>query len=173
MKRWIAAVCTLLLLLTLFACGKAQPQAEMDSTTEPPTAGRYSDKDSFSVWIPENWCKMEYRQNGQKLHLFNTSSADKIKDDTDEIVIEMAKEKADSIDDTMTQLLSKVTAKESDKRTIDGYSFRSVIYTHVEGRRYTVLVGLVDGHVTTVTLKGLHLDTDKTAQAVVDSITFK
>ena len=173
MKRWIAAVAALLLLLTLCACGKTQPPTQTDSTTEAPTAGRYSDKDSFSVWIPENWCKMEYKQNGQKLHLYNIPSAPDIKDDTEEIVIEMATEQSDSIEYEMEDLLSKTTAKESDKRTIDGYTFRSVIYTHREGRRYTVLVGLVDGHVTTVTLKGLHLDTDTTAQAVVDSITFR
>lgn len=174
MKRWIAALSAIVLLFALCACGNTQPQTEQPvSTTEAPSEGRISEKDSFYVCIPENWCKMEYTDKGSTIRLFNTRSAVDIEDDTEEIMIEMASETSQSTDAEVQALLQKTTAYEDETRTIDGYEFRSVIYTHPEGRRYTVLIGLVDGHVTTVTLKGLYLDKDETAQSVVDSITFK
>ena len=175
MKRWIAALSAIVLLFALCACGKTQqPQTEPSvSATEAPSEGRISEKDSYFVHIPENWCKMEYTDKGSTIRLFNTRSAKDIEDDTEEIMIEMASETSQSTDAEVQALLQKTTAHEDEARTIDGYTFRCVIYTHPEGRRYTVLVGLVDGHVTTVTLKGLYLDRDKTAQSVVDSITFK
>ena len=65
MKRWIAALSAIVLLFALCACGNTQPQTEPSvSATEAPSEGRISEKDSYFVHIPENWCKMEYTDKG-------------------------------------------------------------------------------------------------------------
>lgn len=177
MKRWIALLSAAALVFTLCACGnKTETETDPETTeymTEAPWEGRIDEKDSFFVYIPEDWCKMEYAGDGQKIRLFNTPSAPDIKDDTEEIMIEMAQEKSESTEEALDGYMAHATSKALKDTKIGGYDFKGVVFTNPEeGRQNTVFVGLVGGHLTTVTLKGIP-HTDQTAQKVLNSISFK
>ena len=190
MKKILALFLAALVALSLAACGGKTPEAESTSaaaettaapeseTADPatqPEVGRVREKGAFYVYIPDDWCKMEYTGDDTRIRLFDIPSATKIKDDTAEIEINAEAKAAekDSVKKAVAALLKNEGAKEGKQTKIDGEAFSVVTYTNKEEKRdYTVYVGLGGGSLATVTLKGI-APSDEDAAAVLRSLSFK
>ena len=191
MKRILALMLVALFALSLAACGGKTPvgesttsaAAETSVVTEPETAdpatqpevGRVREKGAFYVYIPDDWCKMEYTGDETRIRLFDIPSATKIEDDTPEIEINVSSEDAekDAVKNAVAALLKNEGAKEGKETKIDGEKFQVVTYTNKDEKRdYTVYVGLGGGSLATIQLKGI-APTDEDAAAVLRSLSFK
>ena len=188
MKRVLSILLIAVLAISAAACGAKTPAEETtdasatqaETTTDPavtePEVGRIGEKGTFYVYIPENWCKMEYTGDSTRLRLFDIPSAPKIEEGkTAEVEITVAADagtKAD-VDSAVAALLKMEGAKKGKDTKLDGETFNVVTYTDAkEERVYTSYVGLGGGSLATVTLKGIQ-PTDADAAAILRSISFK
>ena len=183
MKKCLAILSVAAVLLSLAACGGKTPAKTAESTTEvvtteltteAPTNGRYDEKDAYYLFIPDDWCKMEYAGDDFKIRLFNIPNAQDIEQGkTGEVMIEVS-EKAGDAAEVLKMHTAYEGAKEGKAAKLGGYDFKTVTYTYPQEKRtYTVYVGTVDGgRVATVKLKGLKADDENVAK-ILRSITFK
>ena len=189
MKKIIAVLLIAVLALSVAACGGKTPvpvettteaQTTVEETTDPavtePEVGRIGEKSTFYVYIPDNWCKMEYTGDSTRLRLFDIPSAPKIeKNKTPEVEIKVAAEvgKKDDVDAAVAELLKIEGAKKGKDVKLDGEDFAVVTYTDPqENREFIGYIGLGGGSLATVTLKGIKPD-DEDAAAILRSISFK
>ena len=205
MKKWIAVFLIITTAFALAACGAKAPAANETTetaettaaaaetskttklaehiTTKPtpkdpatePEEGLVAEKDAFYVYVPEEWCRMEYASNGLRIRLFDTPSAPDIKQgETPEIEIIASEEKAkkDDVKNTVAELLKTEGAKEGKNTKIAGGDFSAVTYKGEDKRTYIEYVGVAGGRLVTVTLKGVSA-TDEETVAILNSLSFK
>ncbi len=191
MKKWIAILSVCSMLFAFAACGSkepAKPEAADGSTaaatTEVVTAdpatqpevGRVAEKDAFYVYVPEDWCRMEYAGNGLRIRLFDIPSAPDIKDgETPEIEIAAVDGniKKTDVEAEIAKLMKNEGAKEGKAGKIDGENFSTVSYKVKDDKRtHIAYVGIAGGKLVTVTMKGITM-ADEDAAAIMRSISFK
>lgn len=176
MKKVIAILSVVVFLFSFAACGEKPDNAEQSTvmSTEMPTEGRIDEKEGFYVFIPEKWCKMEYKSNGYKIRLFDIPSAPDIQDDTPEIMIDLSESLGTDVNASAKSYFDlHRTAEYADDVEIGTYKFRTITYRNEMEHRYCVTyIGLVRDRVCEVTLKGIAAD-DPVAQKVIRSISFK
>lgn len=187
MKKMLAILSVAALMLSMAACGGKAPSTTEESTaanvtetvaqsTEAATTGTLKDMKSFSAVCPEDWCRLTYKSNANRLEFYQTPSAPDITKDTPmvKILLETEEEATEEIlQNNVKSLLRYSGAKQGQDKKVDGKDFAFVAYqTKEPNHKYYVYTGLVGNHIATITMRDISPN-DEQVQSILNSIQFK